>query len=388
MLERLEEGPQGIKLSIEEKGFEWAKKYLEHGRVKLNDLVLVVPKEQSWVMKLPALFGENYALRIDELGNIYHQQWVSRQPEAVQAKADQYELLYPRHDRVELEYLTRIPSHKESVVIWQPAKFDTVETAIRAQEHILQNVVSGQENSDLAQASGVIANINQFSATILSGQVKEETLEVLGEKTVEMLDQYKLTRLQAVGKVKMTEQLETAFRKDSLNRINPLVTRVRLRSAYLQAVQQLIKVSRVAEKYTLNKVQLEWVRELDRWAVGTAAELLEKKILWHAGIEQNTYEPYIQRQILETIVNDIAHKVLTIPRVKPYIGVARLAAIALVGCRPGKLELNQQIIGNLDQIKWLESDLSVAQMIQRNDFKAAGRRIKTVRNHLSDILGK
>lgn len=374
-------------MSIETKGKEWGQTYFKEQGSNKSELVLVVPKADVWIMDLPNLMGENSGLRLDGLGNIYQQRWKEIGLDKLQAKAEQWQLLYPRSDRVKADYLQQIPKHKQVAKVWQLVKFETVESAIRAQKHILENVTGEDVNSDLGQAEAVIGQISIFSKAILSKPVSDNSLETLGKITEDFLTENRLDSALAFRKVSMATRLRQAFMKDSLDRVNPLVTRTRLRSAYLQAVKQQVMASRVAEKYTTNQVQLEYERELNRWAVREADEMLEMKLLWHAGFVKNTYESMSQKNVLEQITKEIAYQVLTVPRIRPYLSVARLAGLALVGCKPDKVELNQRIIDNQDQWNWLTgSDLSVIQLIQSNDFKTAGLKIEAIRGYLSDIL--
>ncbi|MCG2692381.1 hypothetical protein L6272_06205 [Microgenomates group bacterium] len=374
-------------VSIEEQGRLWAKDYLSGEKCDLHKLVLVVPKKDARVMKLPPMMGENFALRLDDLGTIYHQRWRGINIKAVERTDDKWQLLYPRPDRVQADYLTDIPKHKTGVAVWQPVAFQTIESAIRAQGHVIDKVVSGSDHSDLLQADRVIKVVDELADAVLSGNLKDGCLDSLSQRTEEFLIENRLIDVQASRKVMMSLMLQKAFDKDSLNRTNPLVMRTRLRSAFLQATRQLVFVSKVAEKYTTNKVQLEYEREMTRWALKEAGDLLKRKIEAHAGFRKQGEESYRQRQILEKIIiEEISHGLLMVPRVKPYLAAARLAGIALIGCQPEYLETNSMIIDDESKLAWLISQDSVAQMVASNRFPEANKRVEEIKALIDNVL--
>lgn len=380
------ESPNTFHPSIEEQRLIWAKDYLTGKHVSLNELVLVVPEADKIMMSLPPLMGDNYALGLDDLGTIYYQRWRSATIEGIERTADRWQLLYPRPDRVQADYLARIPNHKKTVAVWQPVECQTIESAIKAQDHVLEKVVSGSENSELTQATRMIEAIDNLAQQVLTRKVSLTELDALNNITGQILSENRLIDVTASRKVFMDDMLKKAFTKDSLNRINPLVMRTRLRSAYLQAVRQLVLVSKVAGKYTVNRIQLEYEREINRRALAETATLLEHKLLWHEGFELHRYEPQTQLKVLEAIIGEITGSLLILPRVKPYLAEARLAAVALRGCHPSKVDKNRLIIGNERRWAELNGQQSVVQLVRANNFAAAEKRVEEIRDGLLRAL--
>lgn len=383
-------------ISIEERGRQWAKDYLERSRFQLDKLVLVVPQKDSWVMGLEPIMGDNFALRLDQVGNIYLQRWsdvslieLTDGTRKINSQIDEWQLLYPHPDRVESNYLDNIPKHKTNAVAWQPVQFGSIESAIRAQGHVLNKVVGGDEHNDLTQALQVIKRVDELSGTVLATQnINLNDLDSFSKVIEQLLADSRLIDVKASRKVIMKEMLNKAFNKDGLNRINPLVMRTRLRSAFLQAVRQLVFVSRVAEKYTVNLAQLSMEKEMNRLALQETVALLEKKLLWHEGFELHRYEPQTQLRVLEAIMMEISHNLLTIPRVKPYLAAARFAALTLIGCRPEHVNQNRLIINDERKWDWLSENLSVTQLVNRNDFVAAEKRVEDMRGYLAKVLAE
>jgi hypothetical protein len=375
-------------VSIEERGRQWAKDYLSGRKCDLNKLVLVIPKKDARVMALPPMMGDNFALRLDDLGSIFGQRWREISIEEIEITNDKWQLLYPSPDRVQADYLTDIPQHKTGVAVWQPVPFKTIESAIRAQGHVIDKVVSGNENSELTQASQVISQIDNLAKMVLTKKIDISDLDSLSKITEQILIENNLINVEASRKVLMAEMLKKAFNKDSLNRINPLVMRTRLRSAYIRAIRQLVLVSKVAEKYTVNRVQLEYEREINRWALQETATLLERKLLWHEGFERHRYEPQTQLVVLEAIMQAITASLLTIPRVKPYLAAARVAGMALIGCRPEHVDKNRLIINDERTWYWLGGGelLSVVQMVRDNNFQAAEKRVEEIKAVIDNVL--
>ncbi|MBU1499703.1 hypothetical protein KKE48_02445 [Patescibacteria group bacterium] len=375
-------------LSVEAQGREWARGYFESRKRGLNDLVMVVERENAWIMELPPLMGDNFALRLDSVGGIHSISWRERDPRIIERNSQDFQLLYP-HPRKQTpeEYLQHIPQFREKAMVWSPAIFTSIESAIRGQRHVMDRVIGPGEGSDFWQAEQVIGAVDELAEKVLGNGLNPNNLSLLSQGVEELLVRANLTEVQAGRKVQMMEKLRGAFTRDSLGRINPLVTRIRLRSAFINAVRQLVFSSRVANKYTANETQLKYEQGFTRWALGEASDLLERKLQAHAGFRKQGEESYSQRRILERImVEEISHGLLTIPRVKPYLAAARLAGIALIGCQPEYLETNRLIIDDESKLAWLISQDSVTQMVAGNRFPEADKRVEEIRAVIDNVL--
>jgi len=373
-------------LSVEEQGQQWAKGYFERQGGDLSQTVLVMDKEYLWILDLPSITERKLGVRVDGSGYLHTLGW---QPKAIDERSGvralhnprqiDYQLLYPSPDRVATGYLTNISRRRQNAYALEPKTSATIEAAIRLQEHVLQR---GGETS--SQATEVIYFCQGIVGAFLNERIGQAELE---QQTDAFLLKIGLVNPRAFDRIKIQTMLNHAPRLDSLGRRNSLVERIRWRAAYLAAVRQKVFAGLVADKYAGNKIQLEFEREFTRWALAEAGDLLEKKLQAHAGFRKQGEESYRQRQILEKIIiEEISYGLLTIPRARPYLPVARLADIALIGCQPEYLETNQMIINDESKWAWLISQDSVAQMVVSNRFGEADKRVEEIRAVIDNVL--
>lgn len=373
-------------LTVEEAGRQWAKEYFKRRGGDLSKVVLVMNSEDLWILDLPSITERKLGVRIDGLGYLRTLEW---KPKIIDEhngirtlhnpRQVNYQLLYPSSDRVEIGYMANIPRRRERVQALEPKTSATIEAAIRLQEHAIQR---GQETA--SQAVEVINFSQGIVGAFLNERISQKDLE---QQTDDFLLKIGLVNPQAFDKIKIQTMLSHAPLLDSLGRRNSLVKQIRWRAAYLAAVRQKVFAGLVADKYAENKIQLEFEREFTRWTLSEAGDLLKMKLQAHAGFKKQGGESYGQRRILEQImVEEIAHGLLTIPRVKPYLAAARLAGISLTGCRPQFVETNRMIIDNEKAWSWLTNQDSVAQMVAGNRFKEADKRVEEIKAVIDNVL--
>jgi len=375
-----------LHISIEEQGHEWAKRYFERQGGDLSQTVLVMNSEHLWILDLPSITERKLGVRVDGSGYLHTLGW---QPKAIEERSGirplhnprqvNYQLLYPAPDRVEIDYLADVPRRRQNAYALEPKMSATIEAAIRLQEHVRQGG---------GEASGRAGEVINFCQGVVGAFLNERIGQAeLEQQTDAFLLKIGLVNPRAFDKIKIQRMLSHAPQLDSLGRKNSLVQRIRWRAAYLAGVRQKVFAGLVADKYADNKIQLEFEREFTRWALAEAGDLLEMKLQAHAGFKKQGEESYRQRQILERIIiEEISHGLLTIPRARPYLPVARLAGIALIGCQPQYLETNRMIIGNEQDWSWLTGQDSVAQMVAGNRFPEADKRVEEIRAVIDNVL--
>lgn len=351
---------------IETQGCEWAKAVWESRGVDLQKTALVVGQEDRGIMELPPLVGQNLGLRYDSLGYIFAGRWRS----VGRGQLDGYQLLYPYPDHVRSDYLSHLPQSREQISALEYAQYDSIETAIRAQ----QRVVDKTGERELPQAEAVISEINRLTGIVLAEKLNGSWLKWLADETDIFLGQSGLVDARSPHKVKLVTMLQLAWQHDQKNRLNEGATRFRLRSAYLLAVRQLVFEGRVAD--THNRVRLEYERELERWALEETATAFE--------IERA--QTPIQRTVLGQIVTEIDQNLLTLPRVRPYLAPARIVSLALVGSSRERLGLDRAIINDDSNLNLLLGQLTVKDMIETNQFDRAGQRMNELRDYLHRVL--
>jgi hypothetical protein len=283
---------------------------------------------------------------------------------------------------VALDYLNHLPAYKQTASCLEYSSLATIETAIRAQDHVLE---AGQAEI-LPQAEAVVGQVNVLVGQVLKNQLTDETLKVLAENTGDFLEASGLISSRSNSRVKMATMLQLAWQHDKLNRVNQGATRFRLRSAYLMAVKQMVFSGKVAKKYALNKTQLEYERAVERWALSETVTALERRVLWDAAFESEGSQTDTQRRILSGLITEIDQNLLTLVRVKPYLKPARVVSLALVGSPPERQALEREIIDDGGKFDWLINQLPVKKMIEANHFAQAGKRINQLNGYLQQVL--
>ncbi|MFH0942610.1 MAG: hypothetical protein V1810_00355 [Candidatus Beckwithbacteria bacterium] len=372
--------------TVEQQGQEWGKIYFEAKGGDLSQTVLIINQEHLGILELPSITERKLGVRIDPWGNIITLEWKNKPIGEINGRRTikiprdvEYCLIHPDPEQATVNYLTDIPGRRSNVRLLIPMTSVTIETAIRLQQHVIE---SGRETA--TQAAEVVNFCNGAVGALLNDRISWEVLE---QQTDGFLLKIGLIKPQVIDKIKIGEMLRKIHDKDSLGRENQLVSRTRIRSAYLAAVRQKVFSGLVEDKYADNKIQLEYEREFNRWALAEARDLLELKLQVHAGFKKQGEENWPQRKLLETvIVEEIAHGLLIIPRVKPYLAAARLSGIALVGCRPECVEINRQIIGNQIDWQWLINQDSVVQMVAGNRFTEADERVGQIKSMIDNVL--
>ena len=156
---------------------------------------------------------------------------------------------------------------KELVVLTS----DDIDSASSQTTHIIM-AYSGEE---ALQLDKVWRKINQAWDSVLKRQVNRENLDQLKEATDQFLREVGLTRARKVAKVNIKERFSKFFVTDSLDRLNPLVQRVRLRSAFLETVGLETFSILVKEKFSRIWAILMLERETTRQSLAAALESLD-----------------------------------------------------------------------------------------------------------------
>lgn len=253
-------------------------------------------------------------------------------------------------------------------------KIPGIEAAIRQQVHIMDKYRG--EGKEVSQIEDLMNWLNlQWQAT--APKIDKSSLTTLAEQTAEFLITSGFATDRDQTKKRIADTLRRVYQPDSLGRINPLVARICLRSAYLEAVRKEMLAVLVAEKFGSFLGILLMEREITRQIMAEAAETLDTMVrVTKRGAV--VFEQVLvgasgaELQGINKVLEEVA-KSLARVRVLPYLPVARVAAINLVGCREEKKEPNRQIIGPLADT--LFSFPPVTELIELRYFSKAKKRI-------------
>lgn len=241
--------------------------------------------------------------------------------------------------------LNNLPDRR--VVKLRMARCDDIDTAIRQAGHIRERYSVGTE----AQQLEVIwREINQAWEKVLGGRekVNEGNLDKLAEETAIVLRARGLARAEKQAKTRIYDQLSRVFQTDSLGRLNPLVQRIRLRSAYLKAIELEAFSVLVSEKFTAIEGVLLMEREITRQSLSDGLKALDTIM----GFTKRGAAVFQGKEPREGEVEGLAKALYGIvlllnrARVAPYLARARAAGIALWNCRLECVGNNRTVIGD------------------------------------------
>lgn len=370
--------------SIERQGREWAEKRREDMVAGLDRAVKIVRLTDRFerIDALPSFLDRRRfpRLKYDEEGNIYVSKWHSKKTEFdeenkrfVKHKKYKYEILAPKRHRADI--LNNLPIGVPVVeLIW--AEVDSgIETAIRKQKHILESYDPTFEGSEVQVAQNVIEHADMLSTAFITEDVSKEDLEKLAELTQKFLKENNLLNPEDRNKKHIKDMLLRVPKTDSMGRVNPLVSRVRARAAYLAATRRMVLGSFVAEKFGTNLEILSYEREITRWALRTAVKQMNFYILGHSYIKSGFGGTELQKTSLKDVIQTLVQGHLATPRVKPYLRAARFAQISLAGPLNGQEERDKKLFDKGVQ-EILYKRLSVADLIDTGDHELARKRVQ------------
>lgn len=367
---------------IEEAAVAWGEQRLRRDlykekKPKKGPVIKIVEREVLLgPLRLPKLAFEDSrdaSLRYDPLtGGIYVPFWsetVVQQDENGQYHLGNsknfVQLLSGRERKVDLENLPDRPVRRLLM-----ACSPDIETAIRQAYHIQRRYIG----KEMEQLDTIWAQVNGVWGRVLEHRVTRDNLTQLANETAGVLEEAGLTRAKKTAKVNIEKRLLGVFSKDSLERVNPLVQRIRLRSCYLEAVGLEAFSILVRGKFAAVAGVLLMEREITRQALADANEAVgtimgfgkRGAFVFEGGKPQKG-----EAEGLELALKGVAH-LLARPRVAPYLQVARAAGIALWGCRPECVGINKNIIGEERARTLLSPEFTCARMlVAANEFAKA-----------------
>lgn len=370
-------------LSVEETGGEWAYKrqrgLLYHVPSKA---IRVIARRNLPLLEYP-LFAEELgrqadrptALRIKPTGEIIVPRW--REPLVLEdgrlrllAHASDFEqILRPKEHHLDLKGVLYRPVAELLPMVGRKG----IETAMRQQVHIIDRAQIGEE---AAQVEAIMEWIESKTKAVLRREVSRESLEDLAKETELFLEKSGLLRAKIEPKRRIAQALVEATQLDSRGRLNSLAIRLRLRSAYLEAVRREILPVLIEEKFGSFLGLLLMEREYTRQTIKGVARDLESLVGFprqrKPAVFQGKREHAGEREGILAVL-EAARRPLGTIRVRPYLLPTRVAAINLFGCREQQ-EANRQIIGE-ERAERLFDLTPVVQLIAKGHFQEARDRI-------------
>lgn len=385
------------KRSIESQGRRWAKKRAESMVEGPGRTVLLIRDTEKYrqIEELPEFLDQRRSpyLKYDDVGNIYVSKWRTMKTELdeenkrrlINPRELDYRVLNPKTPRS--DYVNNLPLRVPvAEVIWAKIE-DGIETAMRKQKHILESFDPSLKDSEIGVAQRVVEHVDNLATTFIAEKVTNEDLEELAEKTETFLEENDLISSEDRDKKHIRDMLLAVPKTDSLGRVNPLVSRVRARAAYLAATRRLVMGSLVAQKFGGNLEVLSYERELTRWALRTALKQIDFYVYAHSYIQSGIAGTELQKSSLRDAIETITNGHLATPRVKPYIKIARYAQLALNGPDMGNGQLVRDVkIFGEDIAKQIYRQVPVAMLIDMNNHESAKERVRQIKKGIYNTL--
>ncbi|MFV1917373.1 MAG: hypothetical protein ACC618_02765 [Patescibacteria group bacterium] len=397
-VERADSGSKK-RLSIELQGKVWARKKAVEMKAGLENSILIVRETEKYkrLLALPPLTGEEeiegWGVRVDNLGNIHTPVW--RIKETKLNDENQRDLVNPEgylykvmnRKRIRRNFFGNLPKGLPVNELISASVGSDIETAIRQQRHILDGYQPGTGAEEVQLARRVVEHTDRLASRYISEgrPVREEDLRLLSKETGHLLEEMNLVDPRDPEKQKMLQMLLKVNLKDSLGRVNPLVQRVRARAAYLAAAKRLVVGGMITRKFASNEQVLLYERENTRWALQTAFRQMNT-LLGHADFNSpDGSATKKQRAAIANILMNISEGHLMVPRVKPYLRLARYIAVNLNGSRAFEQSMDRQIIGE-DIADRLFSRSAVRSVIMDGNFSEAKGRIENSCQAIDAVL--
>ncbi len=203
--------------------------------------------------------------------------------------------------------------------------YPDIETAIRGMEHVFDKY-DRQDGEEVDKTKRAVLVMRAVLKEFRTGAMTEERLSELSEMTARELVNAGFVDAEKLIKQKILDQLMLAAGTDSLDRMNPLISRTRIASAWLKTTHELLFAKRVREKYSYLYTLLSAERDLERFH-------LEQMI---RGIDNLLERGFRNREIRRSIFSlegfSRRYLGLRIPA-SPYRGASMLAHVMLFGAR-------------------------------------------------------
>lgn len=217
--------------------------------------------------------------------------------------------------------------------------YSDIECAIRATGHILDK--SNKKGKMVKNTLGAIDLTKHLLSKFESGEVNKENIEMIAQETFQELASLGFINAEKPIRQKLTAQIIKATEKDILERVNPLISRTRLASAWLKAIRELLVAKKVREKFSAILTDLSSERDVERFYLSQVAELVRDML---ENQEMNSFKSEVLD--LKTLCSDF----LTPEKIKvsPYRKPALLVKYCLFGVR-NELERNLAIVMSADE---------------------------------------
>lgn len=171
-------------------------------------------------------------------------------------------------------------------------RFSSVEHAIGGSVHILDNYQSGLKKSDEVGLIQRVESLYEFTQQMLSrfsqGEITTEALGPIFEEALELLVDSGFLKTRIDNRKVAVDQILKGLDLDSLNRLNPTISRMRLASASIKLFMELFISDKAVAKHQNLLLGLLQERELERFYIEQVIQ--ETEVFLGLDIHDTSYE--------------------------------------------------------------------------------------------------
>lgn len=391
-----------------EVGREWAAARIraEMPRQKADLLIIETSKESF--LDLPTIGPSNYRFpsgwvpRYEKnTGAIITTRWgkgateVTDKGKRALKEPERFSVIYkPKHIRN--VNLTSFPK-SWSVSRLIPQRIEAgIEAAMRQQDEV-RNDYKGIEQDKVA---GLFIEIHNLTEIFLQKGVNEYELNEVVKRTSAMINELGISKTKGNVHQRLIESMNRAGKKDRLGRVNPLISRILLRSAYLDSVKREVQ-TRLSREKADNVFNLLFAERFTTRALLENAKRSIKELAGlgnQSGHEVLTGDFYRKNPIknikdieitgLRQDIKSIAETSLKSVRVAPYLIIARLSEAMLLS--PSYMRKNDKLALEVALINtnWegMLGEPSVEEYIMKRDPENAVRRLRQIHTLINEEL--
>lgn len=232
-------------------------------------------------------------------------------------------------------------------------RYPDIQTAVRGVGHIIERY--GKDGGDRVEgAKAAIGLVMEALPRFREERITEKELKEMTEKAEEVLAQAGFLDAQTPNRQRLTIQILAAFRKDSTGRVNPLISRTRLSSAWLKLIKELLFAGIAREKYGRILTVLLAEDEAERFSIGSARQAFRDLLT-------SRNEMSLNQAI--AVARAVSRELLTpeVVKVAPYRRTALICSAFLFGVETEaqKKILEKMLEGERDLLKIVSKRKSI-----------------------------
>jgi hypothetical protein len=274
-----------------------------------------------------------------------------------------------------------------------------IEAAMRQQDEVRKDygVFGGVEQDKIAS---LFVEIHKLTEPFLQGGISRDKLSEVAEKTSVMIKELGISKIKGSIYGRMIDSLLRAGQEDRLGRVNPLISRTLLRSAYLNAVKREV-LTRLTREKANNVFNLLYVERLTtraflenaRYTIGELAGLEGQS--GHSVLTEDYYRKDPVKNISDEEISELRRNLKAIVktnlrpiRVAPYLVIARLSEAMLLSLshmtKKDRVVL-KKVLENADLGGELKR-ISAEEFIMRRNPTDAVVRLRQVHTLINEVL--